>query len=100
MNIRLQDVVGIKRQALIDQTDGQAIFIGTGENLDRAVILTLVGMFDDIRTGFIDCRLDRIDSRVIKAGLGRLLGDEVTYIFQVVVATWKNAMFGLQGNLG
>lgn len=64
------------------------------------MILALVGMFDDVRAGFIDCRLYGIYSRVVKAGPGRLLGDEVTYFLQVFVAAWKNAMFGLQGRVG
>ncbi len=61
------------------------------------LIFTLVGMLDDIRAGFIDCRLDGINGRVVKTGLGRLVGDEVTYFFQVLIAAWKNAVFRLQG---
>jgi hypothetical protein len=100
MDIRFRYALRIKRQTLVDQADGQAVCISTGEDLDRSAILALVGMFNDVRTGFIDCRLDGIDGRVVKAGLGRLLGDEVTYFFQVIVTAWKNAMFGLQGRVG
>lgn len=100
MDIRFWNTVRIKWQALVDQADGQAVCVGADKNLDRTTILALVGMFNDVRTGFIDCRLDGIDGRVVKAGLGRLLGDEVTYFFQIIITTWKNAMFGLQGRVG
>ena len=35
-----------------------------------------------------------------QTGLGRLIGDEVTYFFQVFVTARKNRMFCLQGRVG